>query len=102
MLIQSFVALPDEVKVTITALVLWAVSFAFSKLLALVPALGFLEQFREPLALAIAAALIGWFEAAIPDAFAGVAVLAVQLVLAVLAALGLFKGLAASGVKAFK
>jgi hypothetical protein len=86
--VQGFVALPDDVKIGLTAVVVWVVSFFFAKLLALVPYLKFLEQFREPLALAIAAALIGVIETNIPDAYATVAVVAIQLLLAILAMFG--------------
>lgn len=85
---EGFVALPEDVKIGIAAVVLWLVSFVFAKLIALVPFLKFLEEFREPLALAIAAAAIGWLENALPTGMDNVAILAVQLVLAVLAALG--------------
>lgn len=100
--LQGFAPLPDTVKVGITAVVLFVVSFFLAKLLALVPFLKFLEEFREPLALAIAAALIGWIESAVPDAYAQVAVIALQLILAVLALFGIGTTLKNKGVKAFR
>ena len=99
---EMFVALPDDVKVGIAAVVLWVVSFVFAKLIALVPFLSFLEQFREPLALSIAAALIGALENALPDAFPDVSVAALKLILLVLAAFGVGGVLKAKGVKGFK
>jgi len=100
-MLESFVALPDPVKVGITAVVLWGVSFFFAKLIALVPFLKFLEEFREPLALAIAASFIGWLENALPTGLDNVAVLAIQLLLAVLAAFGVGNALKARGVRGF-
>lgn len=99
---EGFVALPEEVKVSITAIVLAVVSFFLAKLIAIVPFLKFLESFREPLALSIAAALIGWVEASTPDAFGNAVVFAIQLGLALLAAFGVLKELRERGVKAFR
>lgn len=99
---QGFVQLPDGVQRSITVLVLVAVSFAFAKLIALVPFLKFLEEFREPLALAISAALIGWIQNAVPDVYGTVAILAIQLVLAILALFGVANQLKAKRVKFFK
>jgi len=99
---EFFIALPDEVKVGLTAVVLWVVSFFLAKLIALVPFLKFLEEFREPLAFAIAAALIGAIEAAVPDAYAQILVVGLQLILAILAFFGIGTALKKSGVKAFR
>ena len=99
---MSFVALPDEVKVSITALIVWAVAWGFMKLVTLVPFLKFLDPFKEPIALVIAAALIGAFENAIPDSYAQVAVVGVQLVLALLALFGAGKALGDKGYRLFK
>jgi hypothetical protein len=99
---QGFVALPDGVRLGITAVVVWVVSFFLAKLIALVPFLSFLEEFREPLALAIAAALIGWIENIVPDAYGAIAVIAIQLILAILAFFGVGNVLKKRGVKGFK
>ena len=56
--VSRFVALPDPLKLGIAGVVLWLVSTLFANLIILVPFLVFLEQFKEPLALAISAALI--------------------------------------------
>ena len=97
-LTSGFVALPDSVKVGITAIVLWLVSIVITNLILLVPFLVFLEDFKQPLSLALAAALIAVIEKAIPDAYARVAVIAIQLVLAILAMFGIGAVLAAHGV----
>ena len=99
---EGFVALPDDVKIGIAAVILWLVSFVFSQLIALVPFLKFLEEFREPLALAIAAALIGWLENALPTGLDNIAILAIQLVLAVLAAFGVSAVFKKRGYRFFK
>jgi len=101
-MIEGFVQLPDELKIVITSLILAAVSFVFAKLIALVPFLSFLEQFRQPVAMAVAAALIGWFQNIVPDAYAAVAILGLQLVLAVLALFKVGDVLKERGVKGFK
>lgn len=99
---MSFVEFPEEVKVGVIAVVVWAISWAFAQLVALVPFLSFLNEFKEPLALAISAALIGWLQNAIPDQYGGIAVIGVQLVLAILALLGVGKALGAKGYRLFK
>ena len=98
----QFVELPSDVKSGLTALVVFAVAWVFAKLIALVPFLKFLEQFREPLSLAIAAELIGLIQNAVPDAYGEVAVLALQLALAILALFLTFVKLKERGVKAFQ
>lgn len=95
---NGFVALPDPVKLAVTALVLWGVSTLFTNAVLLLPFLAFLVPFADPIGMAIAAALIGWFQKAIPDAWGTVAVFAVQLVLAILAVLGIGQTLATQGV----
>ena len=100
--VQGFVELPGDAKAGITAVVLVAVSFFFVKLITLFSFLQFLEPFREPLALAISAELIGWVQNAVPDAYGAVAILAIQLLLAILAVFGFFNVLKTRGVKGFK
>jgi hypothetical protein len=101
-LIQSFVELPDSVKVQITGLVVLVFSWAFAWLIAKLPFLAFLEEYKEPLALAIAAELIVALQNALPSAYPEISLLAVQLILAVLAAWRLFKILGARGYRFFR
>ena len=98
-MIQSFVELPADQQARIAALVLVVVSWAIAKLIALIPFLSFLEQFREPLALALAAELINLIQNGIPDAFGGIAVAAVQLLLELAALVIVFVKLRERGVK---
>lgn len=98
----QFVELPGEVKSGITAVVLVAVSWVFAKLISLVPYLKFLDPFRVPLAMAIAIELIRVVEVAVPDAFGPIAILALQLVLAVLALFGVAEKLKERGIRLFQ
>jgi len=98
---QTVVALPEDVKIGIMSVILVVVSWIFARLIALIPALKFLAQFREPLAMAIAIELINLIQAGVPDAFGTIAVLALKLVLAVLALFLTFSQLRKNGVKAF-
>ena len=99
---QTVVALPDDVKIGIMSVILVAVSWIFARLIALVPPLKFLDQFREPLAMAISIELINLIQAGVPDAFGAIAVLALKLVLAVLALFLTASKLREQGVKAFR
>jgi hypothetical protein len=100
--VAGFVELPDPVRVQITGLVVLAVSWAFAWLIAKVPFLKFLEGYKEPLALALAAELIVVLQNALPSAFPEISLLAVQLVLAVLAAWRLFKIFGVKGYRFFR
>lgn len=84
-LLQSFVQLPDAVVVSVTALIVGAVVFGVNWLIARVPLLSFLAAYAEQWGVAAAAALILWFQNAVPDIYAAVAVHAVELVLAIIA-----------------
>ena len=98
---EGFVALPDEVKVGIISAVLWLVSVVFAYLITLAPFFRFLEDFKQPIALAIAAALIGALENAIPDSLGAAAVIGIQLVLALLALFGVGTVLKKRGYRLF-
>lgn len=101
-LTQGFVELPGGVKAGITAAVLVVVTFGFMKLITLVPFLQFLEPFREPLAMAIAAEIITYVQNITPDAYGTVVILGIQLILAILALFKFFEILRVRGVKGFK
>jgi hypothetical protein len=102
-LFQNFVPLPDASRLAITALVVAVVGLAFAKIGELIPwAVPFLSKYKEEISLALAAALIGVIENALPSAYPEISLLVVELVLAVLAAIGLFKVLGKAGVKGFR
>ena len=92
------IALPDPLKAGITAVVTWLVSMVLANIILLVPFLQFLEQFKGPLSLSLAIAVISTIEKAVPDMYGRVAIAALQLVLAVLAMFGIGVELAAMGV----
>jgi hypothetical protein len=99
---QGVVDLPDTLEANITALILVVVSWVLAQLIVLVPFLRFLEDFKTPLALGISAQLIGFIEAAVPDAYGAAAILAIQLILVVI---GLFlsaETLRLRGVRGFR
>lgn len=81
----GFVQLPDADVTIINGLVIAVVGFALSYLITLIPFLNFLSQYAEPFGLAISAALVNAFQNAVPDQFAGAAVLGVEFVLSLLA-----------------
>jgi len=101
-LVQTFVDLDDNVELGITGVVVWLVSWFVAQLIFMLPFLKFLEDFKQPLALALAAQLIAFIEHSVPDAFGGIAVAGVVLLLAVLAYFKIGEALTARGVRGFK
>ncbi len=97
-LLAPIIALPEPIKASILAVILYLVGFGVAHLIALVPFLSFLTQFVMPLAAAIGMALIAWIEKTVPDAYDKVAISAIQLVLAILAVFGVGTTLAAMNV----
>ena len=99
----NFVPLPDASRLAITAIVISVVGLAFAKIGELLPwTIPFLSKYKEEISLSLAAALIGLIENALPSAYPDISLLVVELVLAVLAAIGLFKVLGKAGVKGFR
>jgi hypothetical protein len=98
----GFVELPEDVRIGIGSVVLVVASWLIARLVLLLPFLRFLEDFRVPLAAAIATQLIDVIQNAVPDAYGEVAVLALKLVLAVLALFLTFDRLRLRGVRAFQ
>lgn len=99
--VAGFVQLPDDVRAGIGAVILVVVSWALAKLITLVPFLKFLDEFRVPLASAIAFELVNVIQNAVPDAYGTVAILALKLVLAVLALFLTFEKLQKKGYRLF-
>jgi len=97
-LVNRFVELPSALKAGITAVTTWLVVMFVTNVILLVPFLAFLEQFKGPLALALAATVISGIEKAVPDAYGKVAIAALQLLLAILAVFGVGAELSAMGV----
>jgi hypothetical protein len=99
---QGFVQLPDGVRAGIAAVILWAVSWVIVQLITLIPVLKPLDAYKEPIAMLISAALISLIESAVPDAYGAVAVLVIQLILAILALFKIGSILAKRNVRGFK
>lgn len=100
--VQGFVELPDGIKVRLTAMIVATVAFFFLKLVELWPPLKFLEQFRLPFSLALAAELINLIQNSVPDMYAGVAVAAITLVLEIVALVLVYVKLKELNFRAFK
>jgi len=101
--VAQFVQLPDATRLGITAVVIAVVGLAFAWIGGQLPwTVPFLAKYKEEISLTLAAALIGLIENALPSAYPEISILVVELVLAVLAAVGLFKILAKAGVKGFR
>lgn len=101
-LFAPVIALPEPLKLSITGLFVWLVAFLFAKLITLVPFLKFLEPYKTPIAMAAAAAVIGWIELNTPDAYGAAVVAAIQLILVILALFGVGEALKQRGVKFFQ
>lgn len=85
----GFVDLPQSVEAGITAVITFAVGWALTKIILLLPFLEFLRDFETQFALAVSAQLIALVENAVPDAYGGVAVSGIVFVLAILALFGI-------------
>ena len=100
---MSFVELPIETIALIGGIVLGLLGLVIQWVGDYLPWLGnFLEQFKREWGIALSAMLVAWMQNVLPGAeWAGVSVLAVQLVVAIIViALGKL-GLGAAGVRAF-
>lgn len=86
---MNFVDLPVGLEVAIAGVIALAFKVAVQFILAKIPWLGgFLSNYANEWALAISAAFIFWLENALPSDYPDVAVLVIELLLAVIAALG--------------
>lgn len=90
---NQFVALPDNEK----TFILLGITLILGYLFSLIPVVGtFLQGYKAQIALVLAGVVINYIEQQTPDAYASIVVIAIQLVMAVLAAFGIvvgFKGL---------
>ncbi len=99
----QFVQLPDATRLGVTAIVVALVGLAFNYIGGLLPwSKPFLSKYKEEISVTLAAAVVGFIENALPSAYPDISILVVQLILAALAAVGLFKVLAKAGVRGFK
>ena len=101
--VQGFVQLPDAERLAITTLVVAVLGLVFAKIGELFPWTSpFITKYKMEISLALAAAVVGWIEAALPSAYPVISILVVQLILAVFAAIGLFRLLTKAGVPGFR
>lgn len=98
---HPFVELPEDVRVGLGAVVLALVSWVLVRVVTLFPWLKFLEEYRLPVAAGLAAVLVDFLQNAVPDAYGRVAILALQLILAVLALFITFERLRQKGNRLF-
>jgi len=99
----TFVPLPDTERVAITALVVAALGWVFAYIATKFPwSTPFVSKYKMEISLAIAGAVVGVIENALPSAYPEVSVLFIQLALAVFAAVGLFGMLHKADVPGFK
>jgi hypothetical protein len=84
-LLNRFVELPPLVVDSVTALIVGALVFAINWIILRVPIFKFLSAYAQEWGLALAAAAILWFQNAVPDIYAAIAVHAVELILAIIA-----------------
>lgn len=104
--VQTFVQLPDALQAAITALAVFVVGWVFAQIGAALPwFVKLFGQYQDEIAFALAGAVIGVLQEAlnmIPPAWETVGNLALALVVAVLAALQVFRLVGKFGVKSFR
>lgn len=101
-LLQNFVELPAPLVSAVTVLIVSAVVFAVNFIVARVPLFSWLKVYAEQWGYLAAAALIAWFQNAVPDVYAAVAVHALELALAIIAVVKALRIFAARrGVQGF-
>lgn len=104
--VHRFVQLPDVLQQAIYALAVFVVGWVFAQVGAVLPwFVKLFGQYADEIAFALAGAVVTWLQSLlnlIPPAWEGVGNLALALVVAVLAALQLFRLLGKAGVKSFR
>jgi hypothetical protein len=102
-LAPRFVPLPDTERVAITAVVVALLGYVFAFVVAKLPwTAPIIEKYRMEISLALAGVVVGLIENALPSAYPEISILFIQLVLAVLAAIGLFRTLGKAGTPGFR
>ena len=99
---QGIIQLDPTVRAGIAAVILWGVSWVMVQLATLWKPLQSLDQYKEQIAMAISAALIGWIESAVPDAYGPAVISGIQFVLVILALFGVGRQLAARNTPGFR
>lgn len=105
-LTQKIVQLPEALQAAITALSVFVVGWVFAQIGAALPwFVKFFGQYQDEIAFALAGAVIGFIQEAlnmIPPAWEGVGNIALMLIVAVLAALQVFRLVGKFGVRTFR
>jgi hypothetical protein len=105
-MVQSFVQMPEALQGAIIALSVFVVGWLFTQIGMRLPwFVKLFGQYADEIAMALAGALIGVIQNAlnlIPPGWEAVGELALALIVAVLAAIGLFRSLGKAGVKSFR
>jgi hypothetical protein len=103
---QQVVELPSPIQLAILAGVTFVVGFIFAKIAEAVPFLKeFLGQYIDEVSIAVGGAVVLWLQSllnAIPPEWEGVANAALALIVAILAAIGLFKTARKARVPGFR
>lgn len=101
--VAQFVQLPDTERLAITAFVVAVVGFAFTKIAERLPwTAPLFEKYKMEISMVLSGVLIGFIENALPSAYPEISILFVQLVLAVLASIGLFRLFSRAGTPGFR
>lgn len=81
---QGFVALPDNIQVSITGLVVAVVAFAFNWVIGIAPWLKFLRAYEQEWSLALSALVISWLQNLLPTGYEDVSIKGVAFLLALI------------------
>lgn len=103
---QGFVELPGQLQAAILSLCVFVVGWIFAQIGARLPWFSkMFGQYADEIAIALAGAFTGVIQDLlnlIPPAWEGVGNMALMLLVAILAAVGLFRSLGKAGVKSFR
>ena len=103
---ETFVTLPQPLQVAITALIVFVVGWVFTQIGKAIPWLaGVLGQYVDEVSIAVAGMVVLYVQNLlnmIPAQYDNIVSLILELIIAVLASLGLFKVLSKAGVPTFK
>ena len=105
-MIQGFIELPSPLQLAIVSAITFLVGFVFAKIAEAVPWLGgFLGEYADEVAMALSGAVVSavqnWLNA-VPAGYEGIVAAVLQVIVAALSALGLFRLFGKAGVRGFK
>lgn len=103
--VHTFVVMPEPLKVAVTAAITFAVGWVFTQIAVRIPWLTFLGQYVSEVSIAVAGAVVLYIQNllnAIPAQYDDIVSLALQMLIAVFASIGLFKLLSKANVRGFR